>query len=141
MSIANTLTTRRVIKTLLACLILTGISACDNSSTNASSSYSNSSNKHNHNSVQVKQIELTPELAKGKATWEASCKVCHEPGLAHAPRIGDSKQWTKRLTKGIDQVIKNAIEGYNEMPAKGANPELSDLEVELAVRYMIASSQ
>lgn len=120
---------------LLLSTIITLFSGCGNSGSDDGDS------KNDHGAVQKTQIELTPELAAGKATWDGSCKLCHEKGLAHAPKLGDKKAWDKRLTKGMDQLIKNAINGYNEMPPKGANPKLTDSEVEWAVRYMVESSQ
>ena len=81
--------------------------------------------------------DIPKDLMLGKTTWEANCKLCHEPGLAHAPKVGDIKEWQKRLKKGEAQLVRNAIEGFNEMPPRGANESLSDKEVTQAVKYMI----
>lgn len=91
--------------------------------------------------VKKKEVVLTPELEKGKEIWVANCKLCHEPGLAHAPKIGHPEEWEKRIAKGTDVLISHALNGFNEMPARGANPELSDEEVASAVRYMVAMSR
>ena len=73
------------------------------------------------------------------------CASCHDSGIAGAPKLGDKENWQKRLDKGEDAVIKNAINGYQGesgfMPAKGGMSSLSDDEVAAAVRYMIKQSE
>jgi cytochrome c5 len=86
-------------------------------------------------------VILSEEQKSGKSIWEANCKLCHEPGLAHAPKIGDQTAWSKRLSKGFDTLVSHAIEGYNEMPERGANPSLSDADVRNAVDYMLVMSK
>jgi cytochrome c5 len=82
----------------------------------------------------------------GKQIWQQNCQVCHGPGLAGAPRIGQRKEWAARLDKGAETLTEHAIRGFDgpgghEMPARGGNPQLSDEDVAAAVRYMISQSQ
>jgi cytochrome c5 len=89
---------------------------------------------------------LSEELAFGKTVWEANCQVCHGPGLAGAPRLGDAGAWAKRVAKGMDTLVAHATYGYagpsgHEMPARGGNPTLDDNEIAVAVAYMVFQSK
>jgi len=83
---------------------------------------------------------LNNELKKGKAIVQRDCAVCHIEGLRDAPLLGDSKAWSPRIAKGEDELLKNAISGYNMMPSRGANPELTDVDLLHAIRYMMLVS-
>lgn len=83
---------------------------------------------------------LSNELAKGKAVVQRDCAICHIEGLRDAPLLGDSKAWSPRIAKGEDELLKNAISGYKNMPARGANPDLSDVDLIHAIRYMMLVS-
>lgn len=80
---------------------------------------------------------LSNELAKGKAIVQRDCAVCHVQGLRDAPLLGDYKAWAPRIEKGEDVLLQNAISGYKLMPSRGANPELSDVDLLHAIRYMM----
>lgn len=77
----------------------------------------------------------------GEPVWLENCKVCHEVGLAGAPKFGDVKAWEKRLLRGSDSLYTHALEGWGDMPAKGGNPNLNDQQVKDAVDYMVENSQ
>ena len=87
-----------------------------------------------------------PELQLGLEIWDENCRTCHLPGKQHAPKIGNISQWEPRIANGEDELIRHAIEGYfspsgNEMPPRGGNDDLSDVEVTAAVKYMIHRSR
>ncbi len=84
--------------------------------------------------------KIDQEHAAGKLVWEANCQVCHMPGLAGAPKMGDKEAWTKRKAKGLEALHQSALNGFNEMPARGGKSELTDEEVISAVNYMVAKS-
>jgi cytochrome c5 len=75
----------------------------------------------------------------------ASCAACHTAGIAGAPTLGDSAQWTDRVAQGIDQLYEHAINGFQGstgfMPAKGGNAGLSDDSVKAAVDYMVEATK
>ena len=73
----------------------------------------------------------------GEQVVNTVCVTCHSQAINGAPIIGNKKMWSKRLPKGKEQLIQNAIEGFELMPAKGGRTTLSDREVAAAVRYMI----
>lgn len=71
----------------------------------------------------------------------ASCAACHDSGTLSAPIVGDVAGWAPRIAKGIEKLYSNAINGINNMPAKGGNGALSDAEVKAAVDYMVSKSK
>lgn len=80
-----------------------------------------------------------PELEQGEKIVQENCFVCHAQGINGAPILGNKKMWDKRLPQGTDVLIEHAIQGYaGMMPPKGGNPDLSDDEVALAVKYMVS---
>lgn len=80
----------------------------------------------------------------GEALYAATCKTCHEAGIAGAPKVGDSAAWKARVAQGNDTLYKHAIEGFQGkagmMPAKGGNTTASDADVKAAVDYMVSKS-
>ena len=44
-------------------------------------------------------------------TFARDCAVCHVPGIANAPKLGDKPDWTRRIRAGIGMLYRNAIEG------------------------------
>jgi len=77
----------------------------------------------------------------GKATYEASCSVCHATDAMGAPNFGNKEAWAKVLKKGIENVYKNGISGVNAMPPKGGAVDLTDKQFKDAVNYMVESSK
>lgn len=86
----------------------------------------------------------TTGAAKGERSGEevvkAVCAACHATGVLNAPKIGDKKIWAARLKNGEAALIKNAINGIRQMPARGGNAGLSDNEVARAAEYMASQS-
>jgi len=73
----------------------------------------------------------------GEQVYQAVCKTCHEAGLAGAPKSGDKVAWGPRIKQGIDQLYARALNGTDKgMPAKGGNPDLTEVEVQRGVVYM-----
>jgi cytochrome c5 len=72
----------------------------------------------------------------GEQVYQDVCKVCHEAGLVGAPKLGDKAAWAPRIKRGIDALYASAINGKDQMPPKGGNRNLSDIEVQRAVVYM-----
>ncbi|MGE4532501.1 MULTISPECIES: c-type cytochrome [Halomonas] len=73
----------------------------------------------------------------GEGIYNNVCMACHETGAAGAPVRGNDEQWSARTEKGFATLLDHAINGFNAMPAKGGNPNLSDAEVEAAVAYLV----
>lgn len=85
------------------------------------------------------------DLAQGQSVYDGKCKACHATGASGAPKLGDTANWAPRIEKGMDAMVKNAIEGYKGdvgyMPPKGGFMSLTDEEVKAAVAYMVAQSR
>ena len=83
--------------------------------------------------------EIPPEHQAGLAVYTKECSLCHNTGEAAAPRLGNPKQWAKRVGKGVEQLTKNAHDGFEgdwgEMPPQG--DDLSLDEIQSAVEYML----
>jgi len=91
-------------------------------------------------------LTLSPPsmAADGKAVFKQVCAMCHQWGVAGAPRFGDKKAWAPRIAKGSETLYKHAIHGFKGigiMPAKGGRPGLSDEQVKAAVDYMVSASK
>ena len=82
-----------------------------------------------------------PDLARGQQVYRQSCAVCHDKGIAGAPKPGDAAAWSARLAQGLDVLYKTALQGKGAMPAKGGNPSLADSDVKAAVDFMAAPSR
>lgn len=76
---------------------------------------------------------------EGKAVYAATCTLCHETGLAGAPKKGNADDWQPRIRKGAPALYESALHGTAKgMPAKGGNAALSDAEVKSAVDYLMS---
>jgi cytochrome c5 len=77
----------------------------------------------------------------GKTVFQNSCNACHGTGLLGAPKFGDKAAWAPRIAKGVPTLEKHALEGFNQMPAKGGNVGLPDDAVRGAVEYMVSQGR
>lgn len=68
--------------------------------------------------------------------YKASCYACHGFGANGAPKTGDDVAWAPRLEKGMDTLLKHAMEGFNAMPAKGLCFNCSTDEFQALIEYM-----
>jgi len=73
-------------------------------------------------------------------SYQDNCMPCHGSEGMGAPVTGDKDTWAEVLSKGLDKVYKNGIDGINGMPAKGG-ASVSDDEFKLLVDYMIKESK
>lgn len=82
-----------------------------------------------------------PSLARGRQVYLHACIICHQNGEMTAPLIGNGPNWTMRLkNNGLKALYKNAIDGYNSMPPKGACVTCSDNDIMSAVDYLLNES-
>ena len=90
----------------------------------------------------VKAIDPNaPRVDKtGEAVYNETCMACHGSGALGAPKYGNKGDWGKRIAQGYDTLIKHATEGLRQMPARGGNPDLSDVEIARTVAYMANSA-
>lgn len=78
------------------------------------------------------------------ATYHQYCNICHDVGVAGAPKLGDADAWVSRIDR-VPEMVANAINGISSesgvMPAKGGFAHLTDDEVRSAVEYMVEASR
>lgn len=75
--------------------------------------------------------------ADGEAIYGQVCMACHDSGAAGAPVRGQEDAWAERVDKGWDTLLDHALNGFNAMPARGGNPNLSDEEVAAATAHLV----
>jgi cytochrome c5 len=74
------------------------------------------------------------------ALFTQVCTVCHTPGLAGAPKLGDKAAWAPRLAQGVDGLTASAIKGKGAMPPRGGS-QASDAEIKAVVAYMVSAAK
>jgi len=72
----------------------------------------------------------------GEQVYNEVCASCHASGALGSPKFKDAAAWGKRIAQGYDTLLTHAIKGINKMPARGGDPDLTDLEVARGVVYM-----
>lgn len=80
------------------------------------------------------------QLRDGKTVVETACAACHATGAMNAPKIGDKAAWGKLAGRGLDALAASAIKGVRQMPARGGNPDISDIEIARAIAHMANQS-
>ncbi len=73
----------------------------------------------------------------GEEIYNSVCMACHSTGAAGAPIRGEEADWSDRVSKGFDTLLSHSINGFNAMPARGGNPNLSDDEMYAVTAYMV----
>ena len=76
------------------------------------------------------------QLRDGKTVVETACAACHATGAMNAPKIGDKAAWGKLTGRSLEALTASAIKGIRQMPARGGNPDLADVEIARAIVYM-----
>lgn len=83
--------------------------------------------------------------AKGEKVFKTTCAMCHQTGAAGAPLFGSKDEWAPRIAQGMPMLYDHALKGFTgkkgTMPAKGANPSLSDDDVKAGVDYMVSKAK
>ena len=72
----------------------------------------------------------------GEQIVQEQCFKCHQTGEGGAPKIGDRAAWIPRVKKGLEPVVRAAIGGHDNMPARGGRADLTDAEFRNAIIYM-----
>ena len=73
--------------------------------------------------------------------YKQTCSACHAAGVLNAPKFGDKASWAPRIAQGMEILHKHALQGFNNMPAKGGAMTMSDKSVEDAADYMVSKSK
>ena len=79
---------------------------------------------------------LNAEGFDAAAKYAATCAVCHNSGVAGAPKKGDTKDWAQRLAKGEDALLASVKKGVGAMPAGGLCTDCSDEQFKELIGYL-----
>ncbi|MCW5588207.1 MAG: cytochrome c5 family protein [Legionellales bacterium] len=88
-------------------------------------------------------------LTRAQEIYTAHCKLCHDAGIAGAPKFGDKEAWNAKLKANAGNtpeekfaaMLAQAIKGINAMPAKGTCTTCSDEELAATIHYMISNGK
>ena len=86
-------------------------------------------------------IPADVDLSQGQQVYTTACVICHQQGVANAPKLADKEAWQPRLEQGWDMLVEHAIKGFKGMPAKGGRMDIPDDQIIHAVGYMVSESQ
>lgn len=82
------------------------------------------------------------KLENGTDVYQNVCKVCHQAGVAGAPKAGDKAAWGPRIAQGKATLYEHAVKGFSGktgvMPPKGGRTDLSDDLIHQAVDHLIS---
>lgn len=84
----------------------------------------------------LKDVNAPKQLLTGEAVYTSTCSACHGNGTLGAPKLGDKAAWSARIGQGYDTLLSHALSGLRQMPAKGGNADLDNVEVARALVYM-----
>jgi cytochrome c5 len=73
--------------------------------------------------------------------FNQACAVCHNAGVAGAPKVGDTEAWAPRLEKGMDALLASVKNGLNAMPPKGMCFDCTDEEYMELIKYMSSPAE
>ncbi len=90
----------------------------------------------------VTNYAIAASKVSGQEIYTDICSICHEDGVAGAPKFGDKDAWKPRIAKGKKALYKSTMTGVNVMPAHtDFERHPSDSEIKKAVDYMIRHSK
>src|SRR5690606_8870150 len=77
-----------------------------------------------------------------QGAYEQYCAMCHNTGMANAPRRDDAAHWSARIAEaGLSTLINNAINGVNAMPPRGMCATCTDEQIGEVVRYLSGATE
>lgn len=87
---------------------------------------------------------MTPVSGVGspQKIYDDNCKMCHQTGVAGAPKYGSKADWESRLSaQGLDGLVKTAITGIRAMPPKGNCLKCTPEDIKATVQYILDASK
>ena len=78
----------------------------------------------------------------GEQIFNKVCLQCHaaDSSVPNAPRITNNAEWAPRIAQGFETLFNKAASGFNAMPARGGQADLTDDELKRAIAYMTNQS-
>ena len=80
------------------------------------------------------------KTASGASIYKEVCAVCHNVGVANAPKLGDQNAWKKLIGEGQVIITAHGYVGVRAMPARGGKESLSVKQFAEALNYMVNKS-
>ena len=77
-----------------------------------------------------------PISAEAMGQWSRNCALCHVRGEGGAPVLGDSEAWAARVAQGEDVLLRNTVEGLNNMPPLGYCMDCEADDFREIIRFM-----
>jgi cytochrome c5 len=68
--------------------------------------------------------------------YSTYCASCHGVKNAEAPEAFNAAVWKRRMEKGADTVLANAIKGVGNMPSQGTCFECTQGDLRKLIQYM-----
>lgn len=89
------------------------------------------------NVIAIDKLKVeTKKSRSGQSVYTASCAGCHSNSVVGAPKFGNKTDWSLRLKRGIDDLVKVAIAGKGAIPPKGTCGTCSADELRTAIEHM-----
>lgn len=74
-----------------------------------------------------------PELAK---IYNRSCRSCHTVAATGSPLTGDASAWAPRVSKGMNMLVDNVVNGFGGMPPFGLCMDCDADQFEALIKFM-----
>jgi cytochrome c5 len=84
----------------------------------------------------VRAATLRPADERLAALYDHSCRACHANAQANAPLSGDRAAWLSRLKKGMPELVRNVLTGFNGMPPGGQCFTCTPADFEALIAFM-----
>jgi cytochrome c5 len=84
----------------------------------------------------VRAATLRPADERLAALYDHSCRACHANAQANAPLSGDRAAWLSRLKKGMPELVRNVLTGFNGMPPGGQCFTCTPADFEALITFM-----
>lgn len=76
----------------------------------------------------------------GAALYRRYCALCHDLGVATAPKLTEKANWALRFKGGVEPMVASVIQGKGAMPAR-AGTKLTDEELRAVVEYLASATR
>jgi cytochrome c5 len=86
--------------------------------------------------VEARAQKMQPASPTLAEIWQRSCRNCHTVRDSGAPMAGDAAAWQRRLAQGLDVLTQHALQGFNNMPARGLCPDCTEADFRALITFM-----
>ncbi len=89
----------------------------------------------------VAAFAMAAQAQPNMEKYNKSCVVCHDQGVAGAPKTGDAAAWEPRMAKGMETLMASVKNGLNAMPPMGMCFDCTDDEYMDLIKYMAEAAE